>query len=73
MYEMSISCHLFQLVVHDSKVQIDEVVESSGFDEIFSGSGNDEMSDLLLDDEDLSIRPTEANFMCLLMETVKEI
>lgn len=66
------------LVLHDSNIIIEEVrnsdflVEGSGLEDVFSGSGESELNDLMLDDEDLQLRPLQINFMCLIKQQIVE-
>ena len=44
--------------------------EGSGNEDIFSGSGENEITDLVLDDEDLELQRVQVNFMCVLLQEV---
>lgn len=39
-------------------------LEGSGFEDVFSGSGEIGASDIILDDEDLELHPLEIDFTC---------
>jgi hypothetical protein len=45
-------------------------LEGSGNEDIFSGSGENEISDVMLDDEDLELQRVQVNFMCIPLQEV---
>ncbi|XP_060593692.1 transforming growth factor beta receptor type 3-like isoform X2 [Ruditapes philippinarum] len=64
------------LVVHDTNIVTEDIkdhdsLEGSGNEDIFSGSGENEISDVMLDDEDLELQRVQVNFMCIPLQEPK--